>query len=436
MAHLFKEDGVNDMQKKLAAEEIPFYDPSPSVEQSIVSFIQSPPPNNNKAKIMTLFEPTGTGKTTIINNISKIYTNVYQVTIHPSISGYIGRSEVRWRQFFGSVVDCISEFSQTNKSIMVRNPHGLETPFLMISLTVEKVLGKYSFLFLHLDECQLVMNQEFFKTLSSLMPCSHNVKMILTGTTALGNDEINGTSYFQSIACPPLPPFTAERVKKVLNNVLKWEELKMQNQTIEQSEEIKNKIEEEVAGTPKNILYFLQELRNQSKPITKQLLQDTLDGAYYIYKTKQKKMLEQLLNIGKQSFENEALLEKLVMIFSFPNDFGLKKDGNGVLTGSTSNQVIQYLLPFNHSGLVRINQERDDTITLAIPDNFTLRYIRENTLYFPKEWLDTFNNCCTVAVIGYSVQIWLAIMLLNQYSTLSAHVQRIIKKEQILIYYN
>ena len=45
-------------------EVIPFYDRNEEVEACIYKFLQSTPPEE-KAKIMTLFEPTGTGKTTI-----------------------------------------------------------------------------------------------------------------------------------------------------------------------------------------------------------------------------------------------------------------------------------------------------------------------------------------------------------------------------------
>jgi len=46
------------------ADKIPVYSRSQTDEDCIANFIRSPVPTDSKVKVFTVFEPTGTGKTT------------------------------------------------------------------------------------------------------------------------------------------------------------------------------------------------------------------------------------------------------------------------------------------------------------------------------------------------------------------------------------
>ena len=98
-------DGIDVMEDILQKEVIPFYDRNPEAEEAIYQFVTSTPPEE-KAKIMTLFEPTGTGKTTLMRNIPIIYNNIYRILIPMAmVRGRVfdHRDEiaVAWLEIFG-----------------------------------------------------------------------------------------------------------------------------------------------------------------------------------------------------------------------------------------------------------------------------------------------------------------------------------------------
>ena len=335
----------------------------------------------------------------------------------------------------------VSLLNEQNKSVSLSVIGVQEFAILdwsRLSNTVTDKLGKDAFVFLHIDEFQNLFNEpQVLKSLYSVIPCSKNVKMIISGTTALGNDKIQGMSEFDAIACSSLNSFLHNRVHLVLNKVVYWEEMKIEGKTELETQKIKYEIEIALQGTPKIILYFLQALykSNAKLIMSKEELFNILETAYFTYSEKQQKMLSQLLEMGNRysTYEETNLFEKIVIIFSFPEDFGFIRNGCALI-GKPDNDVIKLLTPFNHSGLVRIYKE-SNSVVLSIPNNFTIRYIQEHTLYFPKEWLQIFNSTCDVSsnvssnVRGYSIQIWIAIMLLNQHSVLSTKIQSLVKEQ-------
>ena len=118
-------DGIDVMEDILQKEVIPFYDRNPEAEEAIYQFVTSTPPQS-KAKIMTLFEPTGTGKTTILSNIPIIYDNVYSITITvdvilSSLSKRRTDVKIAWFNIFAMTNQTISHLSKENKSVLSVN---------------------------------------------------------------------------------------------------------------------------------------------------------------------------------------------------------------------------------------------------------------------------------------------------------------------------
>src|SRR3989338_6044841 len=96
-----------DFRKAIHEEEkIPFYHPTQQVEENIYEFLASSKPDS-KAKIMTLFDSPYIGKTTILNQLPNLYTNVYKISIPRELIillchlNQTNPQEYIWNIFFG-----------------------------------------------------------------------------------------------------------------------------------------------------------------------------------------------------------------------------------------------------------------------------------------------------------------------------------------------
>jgi len=336
----------------------------------VVSFIRSPLPKH-KTRVMTIFEPTGTGKTTLVQNIPRLYEDIYLISV-PAVAIHsllVTMDPKRaWSCIFNKVARSINRL-KTEKSIdffllgdIDYDEHSLNG----LGMNVKTTLGDDAYLVIWIDECQDLIEQDIIQALHLLAPRCDNVKLILTGTTAVGNERIRGISDFDSVACKPLHSCTEQKVRTILNKVLLWDELEI---TDNEGVDVRRKIEAELQGTPKNILYFLKELFKVDPPlgktVSKQQLLDVLDSAY------KRGLWSQNPN---SNLDNDNMFERIVLLFSFPSDFGFEWKG-GYLVSEKLNNIFDLLLPFNNSGLVRINASNKNTYQLSIPDYFTIRYI-------------------------------------------------------------
>ena len=223
-----------------------------------------------------------------------------------------------WGLIFGIVERCLPLLNHRRKIVSLHDSDvskelDRNISFIELSDTVAKKLGTTAYLMIYLDECQMYIERSLMEYLYQTGPCSKNVKVVFSGTTALGNEAIRGMSEFDSEACIPLSSYTVDRVRLLLDANIMWTELPI-------SEEKKGLVEHELAGTPKNILYFLKELSKFPESLSESNIEKVLELAYGQYKAKQNTMLKNLLQMGKRSATSVSkaskIFEKILMIFS------------------------------------------------------------------------------------------------------------------------
>ncbi|KAL9652979.1 hypothetical protein ABK040_015494 [Willaertia magna] len=398
---LFKQEISIQIQKEI----IPYFIRTPEVEDCLINFIKHDPVTK-LSKVLTLFEPPGTGKTEMLKNLHKYYNDIYSVYINAFSIVEISIIQdcnfyKAWRILFSIVESQLSELIKENKtkSLTLKNTNLLPIDFETLSTSFS---NRYqdSFLFIHLDNAHR-MEEECMKELFLTSPCTARVKVILSGNTPLSS--CIRTNYLTSvIPCCPLRLFDQRNVHQVLSHLLYWEELKIKNLTEDESEKVKLQIEENLVGTPRILFLFLKQFweKKGAKEIDFCQLFEILEEAFSTFKNRQYNLLH----------------------------FGFVRVDKFTLQSVTSNPIINVLMPFHRSGLIRMNELEEKTI-LSIPSQFSARFISEYAVYFPKDWLKTVCDSERVSVKEKSIQIWLALLLINQQSPQSCMMKKMISEK-------